>query len=180
MVLIISIRESLKVDGESKNTKISDTFIHNFFFYYSGEVEISDVDPEGAYVKVCNKGAKENSLSGWQLVRKIDDKLETTFKFHRSVKLEPGATATVWSSDSNQTHEPPSNLVMKSQKWVVADNMSTVLINNNGDEVAQYDRKRSQISSTSSRVRDYSYGSNEEFLHQQGDPQNEDDKCFIM
>lgn len=96
------------------------------------------------------------------------------------MKLEPGATATVWSSDSNQTHEPPSNLVMKSQKWVVADNMSTVLINNNGDEVAQYDRKRSQISSTSSRVRDYSYGSNEEFLHQQGDPQNEDDRCFIM
>ena len=38
-----------------------------------------------------------------------------------SVKIEPGATITVWSSDSGRTHEPPYNIVMKGQKWFVAD-----------------------------------------------------------
>lgn len=39
--------------------------------------------------------------------------LETSFKFHRSVKIEGGGTVTVWSSDVGQAHEPPINIVMK-------------------------------------------------------------------
>jgi lamin B len=75
---------------------------------------------------------QEMVLSGWQLVRRAGD-LETSFKFHRSVKIEPGATITVWSSDSGQTHEPPYNIVMKGQKWFVGDSMSTTLFNNAGE-----------------------------------------------
>jgi len=75
---------------------------------------------------------QEMVLSGWQLVRRAGD-LETSFKFHRSVKIEPGAIITVWSSDSGQTHEPPYNIVMKGQKWFVADTMSTTLFNNTGE-----------------------------------------------
>lgn len=71
-------------------------------------------------------------MSGWQLIRRAGD-LETSFKFHRSVKIEPGATITVWSSDSGQTHEPPYNIVMKGQKWFVADSMSTTLLSNTSE-----------------------------------------------
>lgn len=73
---------------------------------------------------------QEISLSGYQLVRRAGS-LETTFRFHRSVKLDGGATATVWSADSGHEHEPPHSIVMKGQKWFVADNMNTVLLNNN-------------------------------------------------
>jgi len=39
----------------------------------------------------------------------------------------------VWSADIGATHEPPSNIVMKGQKWFVADNMTTTLINIEGE-----------------------------------------------
>jgi lamin B len=75
---------------------------------------------------------QEVVLSGWQLVRKAGT-LETVFKFHRTAKLESGATVSVWSSDIGATHEPPTNIVMKGQKWFTADNMTTTLINTDGD-----------------------------------------------
>ena len=76
---------------------------------------------------------QELSLSGWQLIRKAGEGT-TTFKFHRSVKIEPGHTVTVWSGDqTGQAHEPPENLVMKGQKWVIADHMTTVLLNSSGE-----------------------------------------------
>lgn len=75
---------------------------------------------------------QEISLSGWQLIRKAGT-LETVFKFHRTAKLEAGANVLVWSADIGATHEPPSNIVMKGQKWFIADNMSTILFNNEGE-----------------------------------------------
>lgn len=75
---------------------------------------------------------QEIVLSGWQLIRKAGA-LETNFKFHRSAKIDAGATVTVWSADIGASHEPPTNLVMKGQKWFVADNMSTTLLNSDGE-----------------------------------------------
>lgn len=39
----------------------------------------------------------------------------------------------VWSADIGATHEPPSNIVMKGQKWFTSDNMTTTLLNNDGE-----------------------------------------------
>jgi hypothetical protein len=71
-------------------------------------------------------------LGGWQITRKAGS-LETVFKFHRSVKLDGGANVMVWSADIGATHEPPSNIVMKGQKWFVGDYMTTTLINIEGE-----------------------------------------------
>ncbi|KAH9415484.1 hypothetical protein DERP_010340 [Dermatophagoides pteronyssinus] len=101
-----------------------------------GEVEISDHDVEGKYVRLFNKSDKEISLSGWYLLRRADD-LETRYKFHRSVVIKPQSTITIWSSDAGtQIHNPPTDIVMKSQTWFTADTMSTTLFNNNNEEVA--------------------------------------------
>ncbi|XP_046912615.2 lamin Dm0 [Dermatophagoides farinae] len=101
-----------------------------------GEVEISDHDVEGKYVRLFNKSDKEISLSGWYLLRRADD-LETRYKFHRSIVIKPQSTITIWSSDAGtQIHNPPSDIVMKSQTWFTADTMSTTLFNNNNEEVA--------------------------------------------
>ena len=42
---------------------------------------------------------------------------------------------TVWSSDSGVTHEPPHNIVMKGQRFFVSDEMSTRLINQDGEVI---------------------------------------------
>lgn len=80
-----------------------------------GDVEIQESCPEGKYVKLFNKGENEIAIGGWQLKRAAGEN-ETIFKFHRSVKIEPKGTVTVWSAETTTTHEPPANIVMK-QKW---------------------------------------------------------------
>ncbi|XP_014609112.1 PREDICTED: lamin-C-like isoform X2 [Polistes canadensis] len=118
-----------------------------------GDIEITEADPHGRYVKLTNKGNKEIGLSGWQIIRKAGT-LETVFKFHRTAKLDSGASVSVWSADIGATHEPPSNIVMKGQKWFIAENMTTVLLNNDSEEMATSERKRQQLSTSVSRHRE--------------------------
>jgi len=91
---------------------------------------------------------QEVSLSGCSLNRSAGEQ-ETTFKFHRSIKLEPGATTAVWSSDQNVTQDLPSLIVMKTQKWFSAPEMSTVLFANDGTEMARLEQVRVKRSSAS-------------------------------
>lgn len=121
---------------ESQEATLSDYSINSSS---KGDVEVAEADPDGKFVKIYNKGGKELALGGWQVVRKAGEQ-DIIYKFHRTVKIEPNAYITIWSSDSGHSNEPPSNLVMKGQKWFVADNMTTSIINNNGEEVAVSER----------------------------------------
>lgn len=71
-------------------------------------------------------------MGTWQITRLAGEK-SVTFKFHHTVKLASGETITVWSMDAQATHEPPLNIVMKTQKWPIADSMETVLYNNKNE-----------------------------------------------
>nr|XP_032527350.1 lamin Dm0-like [Danaus plexippus plexippus] len=121
-----------------------------------GDLEVAEACPEGAFVKIRNKGKKELSLGGYQILRKAGDQ-ETLFKFHRTVKLEPGAVSTVWSADVGAHHDPPTSIVMKEQKWFVADSFVTSLLNNDGEEVAVSERQRRQISTSAQRHRELAH-----------------------
>lgn len=101
-------------------------------------------------------------MGNWQLLRTAGPN-ETSFKFHRSVKIEPQGTVTVWSSDSGVTHEPPQTIVMKQQRWFVSDTMKTSLLNNDGEEVAASERVKNTISTFASRHREgYGHQQNQE------------------
>ncbi|KAK4877805.1 hypothetical protein RN001_010311 [Aquatica leii] len=161
---------------ESQEQSVSDFSVSNSS---KGDVEIAEADPDGQFVKLHNKSNKEVSIGSWQILRKAGD-LETTYRFHRAIKMEPNGYVTVWSSSLGKEHEPPTSLVMKSQKWFVANNMTTTVIDNNGEEVASSERVKRQLGSSTMRQREYAglLGS-EELHHQQGDPQGEE-KCRIM
>lgn len=150
----------------------------------SGDIDIVDICPDGKYIKLHNKSAKEVAIGGWQLIRVVNDS-STTFKFHRTVKVEPDGIVTVWSSDCNQAHEPPTNIVMKGQKWIVGDKIETTVLNANGEEVASAEHVRQQASKSSLHrfeKRPFSFrgSSEQELYHQQGDPQQGDERCSIM
>ncbi|XP_046978688.1 lamin-C-like [Vanessa cardui] len=121
-----------------------------------GDLEVAEACPDGSFVKIKNKGKKELSLGGFQIIRKAGDQ-ETVFKFHRTVKLEPGAISTVWSADAGVDHDPPRDIVMKGQKWFVADNFTTTLFNNDQEEVAVSERQRRQISTSAQRHRELAH-----------------------
>lgn len=71
-------------------------------------------------------------MAGWAVSHTPAGHAPVVFKFHRTHKVDPQATVTIWSSDSNQAHEPPVNIVMK-QKWPVANEMKTLLLNQSGE-----------------------------------------------
>ncbi|XP_046437575.1 lamin Dm0-like [Daphnia pulex] len=145
-----------------------------------GEVQVDEVDSEGKFIRLINKSEKEVSLSGWQLVHKAQE-TETIYKFHRSLKVAPGGTVSVWSAGSGTAHEPPSTLVMKEQRWFVAREMVTQLLDSSGEEMAQRESKRAQTSTSVLRQREEyrGLGGPEELHHQQGDPEGKD-RCVVM
>lgn len=100
----------------------------------TSDVEINDHDAEGNYVQVLNKGEKEISLAGWQLVRDAANNPQpTTYKFHRNIVIKPGAKITIWSAGvKGKTNNPPSDLVMKNHSWATAPEMSTSLLDADG------------------------------------------------
>lgn len=142
-----------------------------------GDLEVAEVCPDGTFVKIRNKGKKEQSLGGYQIVRKAGDQ-ETQFKFHRTVKLEPGAVATVWSADTGAEHDPPRDIVMKGQKWFVADNFTTTLVNTDHEEVATSERQRRHVSTSAQRHRElaHKYPRRE----QMGEIREGEENCRIM
>uniref|UniRef100_A0A1B0CDW5 Nuclear envelope protein n=2 Tax=Lutzomyia longipalpis TaxID=7200 RepID=A0A1B0CDW5_LUTLO len=130
-----------------------------------GDIEIVEADPDGKFVKLRNKGNREIQIGGWQLTRTVGSN-ETVFKFHRTVKADADAVITVWSADAGVTHEPPTNIVMNGKKWFVGDNMKTILVNTDGEEVAASERIRTHLSSLASRHRESGYGGDDFYHHQ--------------
>ncbi|KAL1463135.1 hypothetical protein WDU94_014918 [Cyamophila willieti] len=156
-----------------------------------GNIEITEVDPDGKFVKLYNKGSEEQTLGNWQIVRKVKGEVKTSFKFHRTLKVEPGGTVTVWSFNvDGASHEPPNNIVMKNQKFGTGDEISTILLNTDGEELAVADQKAEShstrshhTSSTEGYIRSYrSRAGREELFRQQGDLNlpGEDERCSIM
>jgi hypothetical protein len=107
----------------------------------SGAVEISDTDTDGKYVKLHNTSDKDVSLGGFRLEHHAGDN-ETVYKFHRSALLKAGESCSVWSSDSETTHSPPTDYVMKGKRFFVAESMKTTLFDGEGQEIASRDLKK--------------------------------------
>lgn len=155
-----------------------------------GDIEIVEVCSNGRFLRLRNKGAAELSIGGWRLTAVGAGGAETLFKFHRSVKVEAGATVTVWSMDAGAAHEPPASIVMKQQRWQSGDEVTVKLVNDSGDEVASLERLRQRLTHRASRLREHSArpasaAGTEELYHQQGDPQEQQpggqqEKCSIM
>lgn len=117
-------------------------------------IDIVEVDTDGKFVKLENTTDKDCTLGKW-LIKHVSGDNETQYKFHSTLKLKSGASTTVWSSDSDTTHNPPSDLVMKGKRWFVSSEMTTTLINDEDKEVATCTMSRSlgSVSSYSSRKR---------------------------
>ncbi|RWS04274.1 lamin Dm0-like protein [Dinothrombium tinctorium] len=134
-----------------------------------GDAVIEDFDEEGKFVKIFNKGDKDIALLGWQLVKSAGER-SIIYKFTRAVILKPKSYITIWSSDSNVQHNPPTDIVMKDKKWCVGDDVAAKLVNSNGEEVAQRTAVKQIRSSISSH----------EFNGQRDDETEGSNNCRIM
>lgn len=137
-------------------------------------LDIVEVDTDGKFVKLENTTSKDQSLGKWVLKHVSGDN-ETRHKFHNNV-LKAGQSVTVWSSDSDTTHNPPTDLVMKGKRWFASGDMSTVLIDDEDKEVATCTMTKS-IGSVSTFSRSSRGVAGDEL---DGSELQDKDKCSIM
>lgn len=102
----------------------------------NGNIEFApDQNEMGKCVKIINSSDEETNIGNWVLKQKADS-YEVTFKFPRSLILQPGASCQVWNSDSGAANDPPKDLVMKNQSFKMGTNISFSLIGNDKEEQA--------------------------------------------
>jgi len=109
-----------------------------------GDVAVEEHDTAGRFIRLHNKGDDEVAVGGWVLKSNANGR-EVSYKFHVRQAIKPGKTLTVWSSDSGETHAPPSNLVMKNQQWPSGDGLRTQLTDQEGTVTAWRDSVRSSL-----------------------------------
>uniref|UniRef100_A0A4W5LSE2 Lamin A n=1 Tax=Hucho hucho TaxID=62062 RepID=A0A4W5LSE2_9TELE len=104
----------------------------------SGRVTVDEVDLEGKYVRLSNKANEDQLLGHWQVKRQVGTSTPIIYKFPPKFNLKAGQTVTIWASGAGGTHNPPSDLVWKTQNsWGSGDLFQTTLVSANGEEMAQ-------------------------------------------
>lgn len=103
----------------------------------SGRITVDEVDLEGRYIRLSNKADEDQSLANWQVKRQVGNSTPIIYKFPHKFTLKAGGTVTVWAASGGGTHNPPTDLVWKSQNsWGTGDLLQTSLISANGEEMA--------------------------------------------
>uniref|UniRef100_A0A3Q3X0U6 Uncharacterized protein n=1 Tax=Mola mola TaxID=94237 RepID=A0A3Q3X0U6_MOLML len=102
----------------------------------SGRVTVDEVDLDGKYVKLRSEHgqlAVEAAGGG----RQVGSSAPIVFKFPVKFTLKAGQRVTIWASGAGRTHNPPTDLVWKTQpSWGTGDLLQTTLISANGEQVA--------------------------------------------
>uniref|UniRef100_A0A3B3USL7 Lamin A n=1 Tax=Poecilia latipinna TaxID=48699 RepID=A0A3B3USL7_9TELE len=103
----------------------------------SGRITVDEVDLEGKFIRLSNKADEDQSLGNWQLKRQVGSGSPIIYKFPSKFTLKAGSTVTIWAASGGGTHNPPTDLVWKSQaSWGSGDLLQTTLINAAGEEMA--------------------------------------------
>ncbi|KAL2084388.1 hypothetical protein ACEWY4_019906 [Coilia grayii] len=103
----------------------------------SGRVTVDEVDLEGKYVRLSNKADQDQVLGHWQVKRQVGTGTAIVYKFPPKFTLKAGASVTIWAANGGGTHNPPTDLVWKTQNsWGTGDLFQTTLISANGEEMA--------------------------------------------
>uniref|UniRef100_W5LHB3 Lamin A n=1 Tax=Astyanax mexicanus TaxID=7994 RepID=W5LHB3_ASTMX len=103
----------------------------------SGRITVDEVDLEGKFVRLSNKADQDQSLGHWQVKRQVGTSTPIIYKFPPKFTLKAGQSVTIWASGAGGTHNPPSDLVWKTQNsWGSGDLFQTTLISANGEEMA--------------------------------------------
>uniref|UniRef100_A0A4W4GJ32 Lamin A n=1 Tax=Electrophorus electricus TaxID=8005 RepID=A0A4W4GJ32_ELEEL len=100
----------------------------------SGRVTVDEVDLEGKFVRLSNKADQDQSLGHWQVKRQVGSSTPIIYKFPPKFTLKAGQMVTIWASGAGGTHNPPSDLVWKTQNsWGSGDLFQTTLISASGE-----------------------------------------------
>lgn len=103
----------------------------------SGRITVDEVDMDGKFIRLSNKADEDQLLGNWQVKRQVGNAAPISYKFPPKFTLKAGGTVTIWAASGGGTHNPPTDLVWKSQNsWGTGDLLQTILISASGEEMA--------------------------------------------
>lgn len=131
-----------------------------------GPILVLPLEDDVKCIKLQNTGDDEESLGGFTLTS-VAEGVETSYKFHRTVKVAAGSTVTVWSSDAGAEHVPSEGqLVMREGAWKLGDTTDTSLLDKESEIVAT--RKTTKETNAAGIARRFA-GEGTEELYQRGE-----------
>lgn len=168
-------RDSGSMEGRGQKRKrmmeasIDESFIGSSIsttFTQPGPILILPLEDDVKCIKLQNTGDDEESVGGFTL-SSVAEGVETSYKFHRTVKIAGGSTVTVWSCDAGAEHVPSEGqLVMREGAWKLGDTTDTSLLNKETEIVAT--RKTTKESNAAGSSRRFA-GEAPEELYQRGE-----------
>ncbi|KAM4748678.1 lamin tail domain-containing protein 1 [Rhinophrynus dorsalis] len=105
-----------------------------------GDLEISELDPAGHFVRISNKSPdKEEDIGGFILQQNVHGHPVSLYRFPPKTRILPNTPVTVWASAANVQHRPPVDFLWKDQKTFLTEpQCTTILCTASGHAVAWY------------------------------------------
>uniref|UniRef100_A0A914CT43 LTD domain-containing protein n=1 Tax=Acrobeloides nanus TaxID=290746 RepID=A0A914CT43_9BILA len=102
------------------------------------DVQIDEVNLDGKYICLTNKGTKEFNLGSW-LIEAHAGNNKREFKFSASQKVMPGKSLKIWSPNMGGTPNSPNSIVLVGAPWPSGDRIHVKLFNTHGHERAWHE-----------------------------------------
>ncbi|XP_075066551.1 lamin tail domain-containing protein 1 isoform X2 [Mixophyes fleayi] len=112
-----------------------------------GDLEITDVDPSGNFVRIINQSPhKEKDIGSYLLQQNIRGHPVSIYRFPPKTRIMASDAVTVWASAADMPHNPPTDFLWKQQsKFVTEPRCTTILCTPNGQAVAWFTPVRDKI-----------------------------------
>ncbi|KAJ8247596.1 hypothetical protein GJAV_G00248120 [Gymnothorax javanicus] len=103
-----------------------------------GSVSIDEIDMDGNYIKLRNNSETDQSLGEWVLRKSHRTTPEICFQIPPAFILRGGQTLTIWGEGAGVEPNPPTDLVLMTQRsWGLVDDVKVVLVTPHNEEMAE-------------------------------------------
>lgn len=107
-----------------------------------GPINIDECSPDGKFIQLANTSKnKDIDLTGWRLLRKVDNNPEITYSLPSNFKLASGKYLKIHARGQAK-ERPPYDLVLPTHdSWGVGVSVVTRLLNEQNEEKATHIQK---------------------------------------
>lgn len=107
-----------------------------------GPINIDECSPDGKFIQLANTSKnKDIDLTGWRLLRKVDNSPEITYSLPANFKLASGKYVKIYARGQGK-ERPPFELVLPTNdSWGVGVSVVTRLLNDQNEEKATHIQK---------------------------------------
>jgi len=129
----------------SHETKINQTEMQaktTFQRSAKGPINIDECSPDGKYIQLANTSKnKDIDLTGWRLLRKVDNSPEITYSLPSGFKLASGKYLKIHARGQGKEKSPYDLVLQTHDSWGVGVSVVTRLLNEQNEEKATHIQK---------------------------------------